>query len=331
MTLLTSRTPLRVSFFGGGTDYPDYFQQYKGAVIGTAIDKYIYTSVIRLERFMGYSWRLAYRTSEEVHEISEIQHPMFRAALDHFKIEKGWNFSVLTALPSRSGLGSSSSFAVGLIKLLGELKGVNYTRHDLVSLAIHLEREVLHENVGVQDQMHAAYGGLNRYEFHASDFSIHPVRMQNAVRDAMNQSMYLVHTGVQRFASEILKEQMAKTKEKKIVKELDHLYSLTQECHSLLEGSDVGKIIGDLGLLLHEGWMTKRSLSTAISSSEIDEIYNSARAGGALGGKLCGAGGGGFFLLLVPPDLRVHVQKSLGTRELIPIQIDDSGSTTIRS
>ncbi len=331
MTLLTSRTPLRVSFFGGGTDYPDYFQQYKGAVIGTAIDKYVYTSAIRLERFMGYAWRLAYRTTEEVQEVSEIEHPMFRAALDHFKIEKGWNFSVLTSLPSRSGLGSSSSFAVGLIKLLGALKGTNYTRHDLVSLAIHLERGVLHENVGVQDQMHASYGGLNRYEFHGSDFAIHPVRMHNEVRDALNASMYLVHTGVQRFASEILKEQMKKTKEKTIVKELDHLYQLTQSCHALLEGNDVGKVIDELGRLLHEGWMTKRSLSSAISGPEIDQIYESARAGGALGGKLCGAGGGGFFLVLVPPDRREFVQKALGVRELIPIQIDDSGSTIIRS
>lgn len=331
MTLLTSRTPLRVSFFGGGTDYPDYFEQYQGAVIGTAIDKYVYTSAIRLERFMGYSWRLAYRTTEEVKEIAEIEHPMFRAALGYFKIEKGWNFSVLTALPSRSGLGSSSSFAVGLIKLLGALTGTNYTRHDLVSLAIHLERDVLHENVGVQDQMHAAYGGLNRYEFHGKDFAIRPVRMTNAVRDTLNASMYLVHTGVQRFASEILKEQMKKTREQKIVRELDHLYQLTQACHELLEGTDETKIIEEFGRLLHEGWMTKRSLSTAISGPEIDQIYEAARAGGALGGKLCGAGGGGFFLMLVPPERRVTVQEALGVRELIPIQIDDSGSTIIRS
>jgi D-glycero-alpha-D-manno-heptose-7-phosphate kinase len=331
MTLLTSRTPLRVSLFGGGTDYPEYFRQYKGAVIGTAIDKYIYTSAIRLERFMGYSWRLAYRTTEEVQEISEIEHPMFRAALDYMKIEKGWNFSVLTALPSRSGLGSSSSFAVGLVKLLGAMKGINYTRHDLVSLATYLEREVLNENVGVQDQMHASYGGFNRYEFSGGDFAIYPVRMHSEVRDALNSSMYLVHTGVQRFASEILKEQMAKTKEKRIVKELDHLYQLVQAGHVLLEGRDAEKTIRELGSLLHEGWMTKRSLSTAISSPEIDAIYHAARAGGALGGKLCGAGGGGFFLMLVPPGKRESVQKELGERELIPIQIDDSGSTIIRS
>lgn len=331
MTLLTSRTPLRVSFFGGGTDYPEYFRQYKGAVIGTAIDKYIYTSAIRLERFMGYSWRLAYRTTEEVQEISEIEHPMFRAALDYMKLDKGWNFSVLTALPSRSGLGSSSSFAVGLIKLLGAMKGTNYTRHDLVSLAIHLEREVLNENVGVQDQMHAAYGGFNRYEFSGNDFAIYPVRMHSEVRDALNSSMYLVHTGVQRFASEILKEQMAKTKEKRIVKELDHLYQLVQAGHVLLEGRDADTTIRELGSLLHEGWMTKRSLSTAISTPEIDAIYGAARVGGALGGKLCGAGGGGFFLMLVAPEKRESVQKELGERELIPIQIDDSGSTIIRS
>ncbi|PVM89170.1 GHMP family kinase ATP-binding protein [Caulobacter endophyticus] len=331
MALITSRTPLRVSFFGGGTDYPEYFRQYRGAVLGTAIDKYVYTSAIRLERFIGYSYRLAYRQIEEVQEVSEIQHPVFRAALDLLDIPKGWNFGVLTSLPSRSGLGSSSSFTVGLLKLLGHLNGVQYTRHDLASLAIHLERDILGENVGVQDQTHAAYGSLNRYEFHGDDFSIFPVRLHHEVRDALNNSMFLVHTGVQRYASVVVEEQIKNTKEAKIIKELDHLYALTGQAHGVLERSDPEAVLKEVGALLNDGWMTKRSLSKAISSPEVDEIYDSAMAAGALGGKLCGAGGGGFFLLLVPPEAQSKVQTVLRDRQLIPIRMDDSGSSIILS
>jgi D-glycero-alpha-D-manno-heptose-7-phosphate kinase len=331
MALVTSRTPLRVSFFGGGTDYPEYFQQHPGAVLGTAIDKYVYVSVIRLERFMGYSYRLAYRKIEEVQEIQEIEHPMFRVGLDYMKIDKGWNFGVLTSLPSMSGLGSSSSFAVGLLKLLGHLKNINYTRHDLATLAIHLERDVLKENVGVQDQTHAAYGSLNRYEFSSRDFTIHPVRLHSAVRDALNASMFLVHTGVQRFASDIVQDQVQRTRERQIIAQLDHLCALTRQAHALLEGENAERVIRELGAMIHESWMTKRSLSSAISNEAIDTLYETVRGAGAVGGKLCGAGGGGFFFVLAPPERAAAVQAAIGERQLIPITMDDSGSTIILS
>jgi D-glycero-alpha-D-manno-heptose-7-phosphate kinase len=280
---------------------------------------------------MAYSYRLAYRQIEEVQTVAEIQHPVFRAALDFLEFESGWNFGVLTSLPSRSGLGSSSSFTVGLLKLLGYLKGTHYTRNDLASLAIHLERNLLGENVGVQDQTHAAYGSLNRYEFHGDDFTIYPVRLKAEVRDALNNSMYLVHTGVQRYASVVVEEQIKNTKEHKIIKELDHLYSLTGQAHSILEGGDVEQVLSGLSQLLNEGWMTKRSLSKAISSETIDDIYARALAAGALGGKLCGAGGGGFFFLIVPEQAKVAVQEALGDRQLIPIRMDDTGSTIVLS
>ncbi len=230
-----------------------------------------------------------------------------------------------------SGLGSSSSFAVGLLKLLGYLKNINYTRHDLATLAIHLERDVLKENVGVQDQTHAAYGGLNRYEFSSKDFTIHPVRLHSGVRDALNNSMFLIHTGVQRYASEIVKEQVERTKEKQIVKQLDHLCMLTRQAHSVLEGEDTVKVIAELGAMIHDSWMTKRSLSSSISNDLIDSIYETVRKAGAVGGKLCGAGGGGFFLVIAPPDKASSVQTALGERQLIPIKMDDSGATIILS
>jgi D-glycero-alpha-D-manno-heptose-7-phosphate kinase len=330
MTILTCRTPLRVSFFGGGTDYPEYFDNYKGAVLGMSIDKYVYTSVVKLEKFMGYGFRLAYRITEEVDEVSQIQHPMFRAALDYFGFEKGFNFSVLTSLPSQSGLGSSSSFAVGLVQLLGALKGISYTRYDLASLAIKLEREVLMENVGVQDQLHAAFGGLNRYEMHKGDFSIHPIRLHNQVRDMLNSSMFLIHTGIQRYATQVLETQIKQTKEKKIQTELSHLYSLAQQGYKVLEGTDPEAILNEIGQMLSDAWLTKRSISSSVSSPEIDAIYETAMASGAVGGKLCGAGGGGFFLVLIPPEKRQQVQDALKNRDLIPIRMDDSGSTLLR-
>jgi len=275
---------------------------------------------------MGYSYRLAYRQIEEVQEISQIEHPVFRAAFDYLKFEKGWNISVLSSLPSRSGLGSSSSFTVGLLKLIGHLKGTNYTRHDLASLAIHLERDILNENVGIQDQIHAAYGSLNRYDFNGTDFTINPVRLHSELRDELNSSMFLVHTGIQRYASEVVAEQIKNTKENVITKQLDHLYAMTKDAHGLLERGGDGAL-KELGAMLDEAWRTKRSLSSSVSSVDIDAIYDAAIRHGAYGGKLCGAGGGGFFLLIVPQWAQEAVQSNLGGRNLIPIQMDDSGST----
>lgn len=331
MSLITSRTPLRVSFFGGGTDYPEYFEKYTGAVLGCAIDQYIYISALKLEKFIGYSYRLSYRIIEEVNEHDEIEHPVFREVFKWLSFEKGWNFGVLSSLPARSGLGSSSSFTVGLLHLLSAIRQTNFTRYDLARTAIFVERELLKENVGIQDQIHASYGSLNRYEFKGEQFTIHPVRMQSDTRDQINSSLYLVHTGVQRYASQVVKEQVAKTKESKIDKELSHLYQLTIAGQAAFELQDPEAAIGEVGKLLNEAWQVKRKLSSSVSSPEIDEIYESAISSGAIGGKLCGAGGGGFILLLVPERARDRVQERLGDRRLIPIRMDEVGSVILRS
>ena len=327
--MLTSRTPLRVSFFGGGTDYPEYFQHHPGAVLGTSIDKFIYISALRLEPFVGYGYRLSYRINEDIDRIADIQHPVFRAVFEDCQLEKGWNFGVLASLPSGSGLGSSSSFTVGLLKLLSHLRGDGITRYDLATQAIRIEREVLRENVGIQDHLHATFGGLNRYDFAGGRFTITPVRLHSQVRDALNASMYLVHTGIARHASQMVKEQIKSTSERKIDKPLARLYDLTREATALLEEADAGKVLAELGRMLDDGWQIKRSLSSAVSTPEIDAIHATVMANGALGGKLCGAGGGGFLLTLVPPERRAGVQAALGERALIPIRMDETGATVM--
>jgi D-glycero-alpha-D-manno-heptose-7-phosphate kinase len=327
--VFSTRTPLRVSFFGGGTDYPEYYERHPAAVLGTAIDKYVYIHAIRLERFMGFGYRLSYRINEEVEEINQIEHPVVRALYNMLEIEKGWNVSVMSSLPSRSGLGSSSSFTVGMLKLLGAIKNIQYTRFELAQTAIHVERNILKENVGVQDQLHATFGSLNRYDFNGSKFQITPVRMTSAVRDRLNNSMYLVHTGIARFASKVVQQQVDNTKSMKIDKPLSHLYKLCADAQVVLEGEDPERVVKEIGAMVDDGWQTKRSLSVDVSTPLIDELYAAAIGAGALGGKLCGAGGGGFLFLLVPPECRVQVQRALKAHELIPIHMDESGATLI--
>jgi D-glycero-alpha-D-manno-heptose-7-phosphate kinase len=329
--VLTSRTPLRVSFFGGGTDYPEYYKSFPGAVLGTSINKYIYISALKLEPFVGYGYRLSYRVNETVEHVDDIEHPVFRAVFKHFKVEPGWNFGVLSSLPARSGLGSSSAFTVGLLKLLSFIRNESLSRYELATRAIYVERELLSENVGVQDQLHATFGGLSRYDFSGDTLSITPVRLSSVVYKALDESMYLIHTGITRFASEIVTEQIKKTREHKIDKPLSHLYALTGQAAVLLQGNDPERVLSELGAMIDEGWKTKRSLSSSVSNPEIDSLYDAIMRNGALGGKLCGAGGGGFLLAIIPPQKRESVQSALKDRQLIPIRMDETGSTVLTS
>jgi D-glycero-alpha-D-manno-heptose-7-phosphate kinase len=329
--VLTCRTPLRVSFFGGGTDYPEYYKNFPGAVLGTSINKYIYISALRLEPFVGYRYRLSYRVNETVETVDEIEHPVFKAVFKHLNVEAGWNFGVLSSLPSRSGLGSSSSFTVGLLKLISHLHNESVSRLELAMRAIHVERDLLSENVGIQDQLHATFGGLNRYDFSESELSVSPVRLTSAVYKLLNGSLFLIHTGISRYASDIVTGQIQATKDRKIDAQLSHLYALTKQGTALLQQDDPDKVLQELGAMIDEGWKTKRGLSKSVSTSEIDALYETLMKNGALGGKLCGAGGGGFFLAIIPPENRARIQAALGDRALIQIHMDDTGSTVLTS
>jgi D-glycero-alpha-D-manno-heptose-7-phosphate kinase len=199
--MIVSRTPLRISFFGGGTDYPEYFERARGAVLGMAIDKYIYISALRLASVLDYKYRVSYSKIEMVAAVSEIQHPVVRAVLEHHGLDQPLDVSILADLPARSGLGSSSAFTVGFLNLVGTLRHQMMTKLDLARSAVYIERDVLGENVGVQDQYHAAFGGLNRFDFETGRTRLSPIQMSGACQGALTSSLFLVYTGMTRFAS----------------------------------------------------------------------------------------------------------------------------------
>jgi D-glycero-alpha-D-manno-heptose-7-phosphate kinase len=328
--LLSSRTPLRVSFFGGGTDYPEYFSRHPGAVVGMAIDRYVYISVLLLASIIDYKYRLSYSKLQQVKHIADLEHPVVRAVLNYYEIEDALDISIQADLPASSGLGSSSSFTVGLVNLIAALQQKSMTRLDLGRAAIYIEQKLLNENVGVQDQLHAAFGGMNRFDFVEGRIRITPVQMSADSQDYLLSSLVLVNTGKTRFASQILAEQIAATKERRIDRELGHLLALTTQAVDVLEGSDPEMMLKEFGAMMHDGWQTKKQLSDSVSSPQIDAVYDAALHAGALGGKLCGAGGGGFLLMVVPPPLRERFDKTMHAACLIPVGMDREGSVILR-
>jgi D-glycero-alpha-D-manno-heptose-7-phosphate kinase len=328
--LITSRTPLRVSFFGGSTDYPEYYKRFPGAVVGMAINRYVYISALRLATFIQYKYRLSYSVLELAQEVCAIRHPAVRSILEHYGVDEPLDINIISDLPASSGLGSSSSFTVGFVNLVSCLRGKQLTKLDLARAAIHVERELLQERVGVQDQLHASFGGINRFDFvDGGRFRISPVQMTGECLDYLLDSLVLVYTGIQRYASETLSVQIKRTKEGQVDNELKHLFELTGQAVSVLEGTDPERLIKDLGHMIHDGWMTKRSLSPDVSNPEIDRLYEQAIACGALGGKLCGAGGGGFLLMIVPPGRRAHFEELMRPSPIIPVGIDTCGSVIL--
>ncbi|MGE0223832.1 MAG: kinase [Acetobacteraceae bacterium] len=328
--MIVSRTPLRISFFGGGTDYPDYFRRARGAVLGMAIDKYVYISALRLTSVLDYRYRVSYSKVETVAGADDIQHPVVQAVIRHYGVREALDLSIMADLPARSGLGSSSSFTVGLINLVATLQKQQQTKLDLARSAVHVERDLLHENVGVQDQYHAAFGGLNRFDFEGERTRISPVQMTGPCLAALTSSLFLLYTGMTRFASETLEEQMTRTRDGVVESELSHLLALVDEGVAILESDDPAWMLPRFGAMLHEGWETKKRLSSKVSNSDIDHLYDKARASGALGGKLCGAGNGGFLLMLVPPDRQTVFAERMRDHVVIPVGLDTVGSTILR-
>lgn len=325
--LIGVRTPLRVSFFGGGTDYPEYFQNSRGSVLGMAINRYVYVVALRLSSIIDYKYRISYSRNEMVADVNEILHPVVRECLKYYNVNDALDISIQADLPARSGLGSSSSFAVGFISLITRLQNRAITKSDLARQAIHVERVLLGENVGVQDQYHAAFGGINRFDFSKHRTQIAPIQLKSECETALTSSLFLLYTGVTRFASETLNEQMENTRNGSVAKDLSHLLTLTEQGTNVLESDDPEQMLLDLGAMLHEGWETKKQLSSKVSNPLIDELYAAAREAGAIGGKLCGAGGGGFLLLLVPPWKQDKFHERMRAAQIIRIGLDTSGAT----
>lgn len=323
--MIISRTPFRISFFGGGTDYPVWFQEHGGAVLSTSIDKYCYLTCRYLPPFFDYKSRIVYSKVEVVKAIDDIQHPAVRGVLKHMNIDEGVEIHHDGDLPARTGLGSSSAFTVGLLHSLLALRGKMPTKMDLAREAIRVEQDILKEHVGCQDQVIAAHGGLCRLDFLPNrDIRVSPVIMNRERLDYFQSHLMLFFTGFSRSASEIAKEQIKRTKEKK--SELQALYQMVNEGISLLasQGS-----LDEFGQLLHESWTIKRRLTSKISTPFIDQIYDAARKAGAVGGKLLGAGGGGFLLLFAKPEFHASIKQALDKFLKIPFAFENAGSQIV--
>lgn len=323
--MIISRTPYRVSFFGGGTDYPIWYKENGGAVLATTIDKYCYISCRYLPPFFEHKYRIVYSKIESVRDISEILHPSVRAALGHIKIEEGVEIHHDGDLPARTGIGSSSSFTVGILNCLYALKGMMPTKRQLATEAIYLERELLKEHVGSQDQILAAVGGFNKITFDSDgDYQVTPITIGKERLQFLQDHLMLYFTGFSRFASEVAKSQIENIPQKK--HELFTMQQMVDEAISIL--NDSNSII-EFGKLLHESWRLKRILSDKISTSEIDQIYEAAREAGAVGGKLLGAGGGGFMLLFVKPEDQLTTRRRLSKLLEVPFRFEAQGSKIV--
>ncbi len=325
-----ARAPLRVSFFGGGTDYPEYFEREPGAVIGLAMDRYIYISGSPILWLTDYKYRIGYSKVEHVNDVSDIEHPVVRESLRKYYTHNSLDMSVFSDILARTGLGSSSTFTVCMLKLLSHMKGEHVDPLKLAAMAHEMEHDILKERVGVQDQLHAAFGGVNRFDFYGDKITQQAVNMSGIALEALSKSLCLVYTKKTRSANAVLKDQIENTKSKKIDKDLSELYNMVGQCSRILESAKPEEMLEDLGRLLQDGWAIKKKCSGAISNADIDEIYERALKSGALGGKLCGAGSGGFMVMIVPQDKQAHFIKAMGENTVMPIGIDMRGACILQ-
>lgn len=325
--MIIAQTPFRISFFGGGTDYPSWYRKRGGQVLSVTIDKYCYVTCRYFPPFFDCKHRVVWSKIETVDGIESIQHPLVRAALRElgFDDSRGVEVHYQGDLPARTGMGSSSSFAVGLVKSLLALKGHMLERHELALEAIRLEQDVLQETVGSQDQVAAAYGGLNRIGFREDGaIQVEPMILPKERVEELESRLLLFYTGTSRLASEIAKTVVANLG--KHQSDLDRMHAMVDEAIAILRGDGP---IEDFGRLLHRGWEIKRDLSPQVSNPVIDGIYEKAMAAGALGGKLLGAGESGFMLFFAPPEKRADVKWALIDLLNVPFRFSWNGSQII--
>jgi len=325
-TMIICRTPLRISLFGGGTDYSEWFKENGGAVISTTIDKYNYISCRELPPFFDHKYRVSYSVVEHVNNVEQIQNRAIRAVLETFATNlKGLEINCAADLPSRSGLGSSSSFVVSLLQAIKTLQGVSVDKKWLAENAIHIEQTVLDEVVGSQDQVATAFGGFNKIEFcRNGDFTIDSVKINQDRKTELNNHLMLFFTGFSRIASEIASSQVKNFGKK--VKELNEIYRMVEEANEVLETDCDIRLIGEM---LDRGWNLKSKLSEMVTNSYLDSLYAKAKKAGAIGGKVLGAGGGGFMLFFVEPEKQDLVRNALSDLINVPFKFEDSGSQVI--
>lgn len=324
--MIISRAPYRVSFFGGGTDYPEWYKEHGGVFLSTTIDHYISIVIRRKPALDKHRYRVVWRELEDVHNVDNIQHPFVRAALQKREFKYGLDVVYFGELPHGSGLGSSSAFGAAFLTALNELQEKECTKFDLAKEVFYIEREMLGETVGIQDQMASAFGGFNfgRIEKHGY-VSLETISQSQEQLNALNDNLLFVFTGLSRSASEVAKEQVQSFKQKELV--LHRMHEIAYEAFTILRS---GRNLDDFGKLLHESWQLKRSLSQSITTSTVEEIYEEAIRAGALGGKLLGAGGGGFMIFYVPTKSRMNkVKKALSRFSQVPFRMSSRGAHVI--
>lgn len=323
--MIITKTPFRMSFFGGGTDMEDYFRENGGAVLSTTFDKYCYVNVRHLPRFFDYTTELSYSKTERVTSVDDIQHPAIRNAmkmLDMYEIRLTYEAD----LPARSGLGTSSSFAVGMLNAFYALKGKYADKKKLADEAIYLERVLCQEAGGWQDQIAASYGGFNRINFGPNGYEVLPVIISPARKKRLNDNLMMFFTGFTRFSSDVQKaNNVSGTEDKRTL--LKKMYALVDEAESVL--TDKERDLDDFGRLLDTTWRLKKSTGSAISTNTIDDLYEKGIAAGALGGKLLGAGGGGFIVFYVTPEKQAAVMDAMKDYMYIPFSFEDGGTRVI--
>ena len=322
--MIITKTPFRMSFFGGGTDIPNYFNKGRGAVISTTFDKYVYVTVRHLPRFFDYTTEIEYSKQERVTNLDDIEHPLVRNAMKFLDMHE-LHIAYDADLPSRTGLGTSSTFAVGLLNAFYCLKGKYASKKQLANDAIYVERELCKEAGGWQDQIAASYGGLNRIDFDANGYHVHPIIISPERKKQLNDSLLLFFTGFTRFSACVQESIQSTIEEKRTL--LDEMLSLVDEAQDILENSN--RDLDDFGKLLDKTWKLKKQTSKEVSKTFIDDLYEKGLQAGALGGKLLGAGGGGFLLFYVRPEKQRDVRKAFKGLMEVPFEFERQGTRVV--
>lgn len=322
--MIITKTPFRMSFFGGGTDVPDFFYEHKGSVLSSTFDKFCYVNVRHLPRFFDYSTELTYSKAERVNSIDEIQHPAIRNAMKFLDMHE-IRLTYEADLPARSGLGTSSSFAVGMLNAFYALKGKYADKKKLADEAIYLEREMCQEAGGWQDQIAASFGGFNRINFNAEGYEVLPIIISPERKRQLNENLMMFFTGFTRFSSDVQKANANGIIDK--VSQLKEMLSLVDDAERVLTDKNID--LDEFGMLLDHTWRLKRQTGPAVSTNSIDAVYEKGMQAGALGGKLLGAGGGGFLVFYVQPERQQIVREAMKNLMYIPFRFEDGGTRVI--
>ncbi len=322
--MIIVRTPYRVSFFGGGTDFPSYYNKFGGSVVGMAINKYCYISLRELPNFFEHKYRFVWSKIENVKNFNEITHPSIGKLLNYYKIKNGLEIHYDGDLPARSGIGSSSSFTTGVIKAIHEYKKIKINKYSLAKKTINFEQNIIKENVGSQDQIFASYGGFNQINFNKDNFKVNKLNIETNTIKQIERNMILVFTGKYRNSGDI--EKVKINNMDKTINHYHNIKSLVYEFKKILKKE---KNLDQIGYLLNEYWNIKKSLTNKVNNDEINKIYNTSIENGALGGKICGSGGGGFLLMYANPKVQKRLKYIFRKLTCLNFKIDDDGCKTI--